>query len=554
MKKYLSAVIFLSAFLFNNCTAQLMDGQNTFTRVDSLRGMLTPLRTCYDVTYYHLSVEVDTNNKSIKGTNVINFTSTAGFQKMQIDLFENMKIEKILFENKPLTFTREFGAVYVSFPKTIVANTQSSITVYYSGKPQVGKLLPWDGGFTWTADDKGNTWIAVACQGTGASLWWPCKEHQSDEPDSMLISVTVPKGLMDVSNGRLLNVIDTAKTTDTYNWFVSYPINNYNVTLNIGKFVKFSDVYESESRKTLPLDYYVMPYNLEKAQKHFEQVKPMLQCYEKYFGEYPFYRDGYKLIETPYLGMEHQSAIAYGNQYKTGYFGSDFSGIGQTWDYIIIHETAHEWWGNSITTKDIADMWVHEGFGAYSEAIYVECMYNNATAIRYLNAQKKKVDNKSPVIGNYNVNSEGSGDMYPKGSLMLHTIRNIINDDDVWFSIIKGLQKDFAYQTITSKDVEDYIAKKSGKDLSKVFNQYLRHKNIPVFEYKVTSELPFTIQYRWKADVAGFDMPIKATTGVGVREFIYPTADWQTLEMANLSKKNFKVAEDLFFVKMEELK
>lgn len=554
MKKIISLILFVISFCNYSSKAQLLHNKQTFTKADTLRGKLTQLRTCYDVTYYDLKIAIDTTTQSIKGSNTIYFKSVTDFNKLQVDLFENMQVDKILFEQKPVAYKREFGAIYISLPKTVTASQSSSITIYYSGKPTVGKILPWDGGFKWTYDDAGYPWIAVACQGTGASLWWPCKEHQSDEPDSMQISVTVPKGLMNVSNGRLLEVIDTSKTADTYKWFVSYPINNYNVTFNVGKFEKFSDVYESESRKKLTLDYYVKSYNLEKAKTHFEQVKPMLQCFEKYFGDYPFYRDGYKLVETPYLGMEHQSAIAYGNEYKTGYAGTDFSGIGQTWDYIIIHETAHEWWGNNITTKDIADMWVHEGFGSYSEALYVECTANSATAIRYLNAQKKKVKNDLPVVGPCDVNCEGSGDMYAKGSLMLHTIRNIIADDDVWFSIIKGLQKDFAMQTVTTAQIENYIAKKSDKNLSKVFDQYLRYKDLPVFEYRVKSETPFAIEYKWKADVEGFDMPVKATTGIGVREFIYPTPQWQTLEMPNLSQKNFKVAEDLFFIKVKEVK
>lgn len=545
----------LIVFVTPRLYAQLFEKEKPFTRADTLRGMLTPVRTCYDVTYYHLDITIDTLKKSISGSNTIYFKATENFTQMQVDLFENMNIDKILFGNKPVAaYKRDEGAVNITLPQKIMKEESSAIKIFYSGSPIIGKNLPWDGGFKWTKDDAGNQWVAVACQGTGASLWWPCKEHQSDEPDSMMISVTVPKGYMNVSNGRLRSVVDTAKTKDTYNWFVSYPINNYNVTINVGKLKQFNDVYVNEKKETLLLSYYVMPWNFEKARKQFEQVKPMLQCFEKYFGSYPFYRDGYKLVETPYLGMEHQSAIAYGNEYKTGYAGNDFSGIGQTWDYIIIHETAHEWWGNNITTKDIADMWVHEGFGSYAEALYVECMDSYATAIKYLNAQKKKVGNDKAVIGNYDVNNEGSGDMYSKGALMLHTIRNIINNDDTWFSIIKGLQKTFAYQTVTSADIENYISKESGINLKKVFDQYLRQSGIPVFEYEIASEEPFAINYRWKADVQNFDMPLKVNTSVGQMEFIYPKTEWQTLELNNITKQNFRVAENLFFIKTEEKK
>lgn len=551
-----TGTIALFVFVFaGQAQSQLFENERPFTHADTLRGKLTPQRSCYDVTYYHLDISIDTLKQSISGSNTILFKATGNFSEMQFDLFQNMKVDKIVFENKPvLNYRREEGAIFITMPRKIAKDEKTGIKIIYSGSPIIGKNLPWDGGFKWTKDDDGNQWVAVACQGTGASLWWPCKEHQSDEPDSMMISVAVPKGYMDVSNGRLRSVIDTSKTQTVYNWFVSYPINNYNVTINVGKFKQFNDVYVNEIKETLMLSYFVMPYNLEKAKKQFEQVKPMLHCFEKYFGNYPFYRDGYKLVETPYLGMEHQSAIAYGNEYKTGYAGYDFSGIGQTWDYIIIHETAHEWWGNNITTKDIADMWVHEGFGTYAEALYVECMDNYITSVKYLNAQKKKIGNDKPVIGMYDVNSEGSGDMYSKGALMLNTIRSVINNDDSWFAIIKGLQKKFAYQCVTSADVESYISKESGIDLKNVFNQYLRYKHIPVFEYEIVSDEPFIIKYRWKADVENFDMPVKVSTSVGQMEFVYPKTEWQTKEFANITRQNFRVADNLFYIKTEEKK
>lgn len=521
----------------------------TFTRADTLRGMLTSLRTCYDVTYYHLDVKVDPETKTIAGSNTIQFKVVSNFDKMQIDLVEKMKIDKIMFGDKSLSYEREHGAVFVQFPEKFETGNLHSIRVFYSGKPQKASRPPWDGGFVWSKDENNNPWVAVTVQGDGAYLWWPNKEHQSDEPDSMLLSVTVPEGLMNISNGRLRKKTELPEGWTRWDWFMSYPINNYNVTLNIGKYAHFDDIYVNEDGDTLTLDYYVMPYNLDKAKKQFQEVKPMLACFEKLFGKFPFYKDGYKMVESPHLGMEHQTAIAYGNKFRYGYKGKGSSEVGITFDFIIIHESAHEWWGNSVTSKDIADMWIHESFGAYSEALYVECIHGYEAGLQYQNGKKQDVRNDRPIIGTYDVNHQGSGDMYPKGSLFLNTLRHVIDNDSLWFEVIHGIASEFKYQTITTNDIVEFVNLKTGKDFSYLFEQYLKNINIPELEITVTKKgNKVTARYRWEADVADFKMPIKVTTSRGKFEFIYPTHSWQTTELGDIHPDEFKVAEDLFYV------
>jgi aminopeptidase N len=521
-----------------------------FTRADTLRGMLTPLRTCYDVTYYHLDVRVDPETHMIRGSNAIRFRAVTGFDKMQIDLFKNMSVDKITLDgNGPLHFTREFNAVFVDLP-AVRENTYHEVMVYYSGAPTEAKRPPWEGGFTWVNDKEENPWIVVTCQGTGASLWWPNKDHQSDEPDSMLISITVPKGLEDISNGRLRSVTTLPDGWHRYDWFVSYPINNYCVTVNIGKFAHFSDRYISGD--TLTLDYYVEPENLEKAKVQFQQVKTMIACYDKYFGRYPFIRDGYKLIECPHTGMEHQSAVAYGNLYVGGYRGRSSSAGGLKFDFIIIHESAHEWWGNAVTAKDVADMWIHESFGAYAEALYVEYVWGRDQSLKYINGKKQNVRNDRPIIGIYNVQHEGSGDMYDKGQLVLNTLRSVINNDSLWFATLHGLFETFKYQTITAEDVFNYINKNTGTDYNYFFNQYLKSSDIPQLEV-ITAKRGDTVtaRYRWKAEVPDFRMPIKVTMSRSKYEFIYPTTSWQTVTLGDIPPEEFKTADDLFLVDLK---
>jgi aminopeptidase N len=502
---------------------------NNFTRADTLRGALSPLRSSYDINYYHLDIKLDIEKKKISGSNLFKFTAVQDLNQLQFDLFENLNIEKVNYKGKEIPFKREFNAVFINFPERIKKGTKAEFTVFYHGNPSIARNPPWDGGFTFSADQNGKPWVSVSCQGFGASSWWPNKDHQSDEVDSMLISIAVPKGLMNVSNGRLISTKDKEDNYTQYNWFVSYPINNYNVSLNVADYVHFNDSYQGENGN-LTLDYYVLRENLDKAKKQFgENVKPMFGVFENWFGPYPFYRDGYKLIETPYLGMEHQTAVAYGNKYINGYRGRDLSGtgLGLKWDYIIIHETGHEWFGNNITTKDIADMWIHEGFTMYSEALYVESIEGKAAGAKYIAGIRSNIMNNKPVIGIYNVNHEGSGDMYYKGANLIHMTRILLDDDKKWRELLRGMNKEFGLKTTTTEEVVSYINKITGKNLSKIYDQYLRYAQIPVLEYKQVGN---QVSYRWQADVENFDMPIRMKRGSKM-EWIKPEKEWKKLTL-----------------------
>ena len=548
--RYIS-LIFLSLIFSLSAASQ------EFTYSDSLRGNLSEFRSCYDVFYYDLNVTVDDYQKKlINSSNTIHATAISSFQKIQIDLFESLKIHSIEFEEKILEFERIHNAVFVNFPRVINVNEKINFKVMYSGKPRVAVNPPWDGGFSWEKDKNGNSWIGVSCQGLGASSWWPCKDHQSDEPDSMNITSTVRYPLQVISNGKKKSdktffSEELQSKANNSSWFVSYPINNYNVTLCVGDYNYFND-FHVNNYDTLELDYYVLKYNYNKAKDHFQQVKPMLECFEKYFGPYPFYKDGYTLIETPYLGMEHQSAIAYGNNYLPGYNGNRQFISGLDFDYIIIHETGHEWWGNSITTNDIADMWIHEGFCTYSEVLYVECIYGYDIMLDYVNNQKRSVRNDKPIIGPYNVNKKGSNDMYQKGSLMLHTLRNLIDNDRLWFLIIKGISEEFKYQIVDGAEIIDYINEKVDLDLYYFFQQYLYKSEIPTFEYKTQKKgREYTLMYRWNA-IDDFNMNIKVN--IGTKDMLlFPDSEWKEYSLGNVDIKSFKVRDDLFYVNVKKI-
>ena len=541
-------VFYVFLFISSSLVAQ------EFGRSDSLRGYLSPIRSCYDVTYYHLDINVDPEEKFIKGYTEIHFNALESFQIFQIDLFENMNISQIIYKEKELDFTREFNAVFVDFKDTIELNTQAFITVFYDGYPREAINAPWDGGFSWKKDKNDKDWIGVSCQGLGASSWWPNKDHQSDEPDSMLISCQIPYGLTCVSNGNL-RLHDLRKSTmhfNTFHWFVSYPINNYDVSVNIGDYVHFGDKFISQS-DTLSLDYYVLSYNEDKARKQFEQVKPMLRCFEEYLGPYPFFNDGYALIETPYLGMEHQSGIAYGNDYKPGYKGNTDFIAGLDFDYIIIHETGHEWWGNSITANDISDMWIQETFCTYSEVLYVECIYGYDAMIKYVKNQMSMARNARPIVGVPDVHSKGSSDMYAKGSAVMHTVRSLVENDSLWFDLIKTMTNHFKYQTIDGRDVLNYINQKSGKNFDNIFQQYLYNSKLPVFEYYFTGfGRNKKLNYRWKA-IESFNMPIKVRLDGNFYKWVYPTSEWQQIWMKG-SSRNFKIAQHLFLIDSKKIK
>ena len=527
MKNTLLIAIIVLLSPFYTCAQSELGG--SFTHDDTLRGSITPERAWWDLTYYDLKVKVNTDEKSITGSNTIFYKVLKTNKTLQIDLQPPLSIERVLQDGKQLN-ARRIGknAYFIDLIAEQKEGSSKSLTVFYSGKPRVAKRAPWDGGFSWDKDKNGNPFVATSCQGLGASVWWPCKDHMYDEPDSMAMSVTVPKNLMDVSNGRLLEVRENSDGTKTFDWFVKNPINNYGVNINIANYTHFVDNYAGE-KGNLTLDFYVLPENLNKAKKQFKQAAKMLKAFEYWFGPYPFYEDGYKLVEVPYLGMEHQSSITYGNKYDNGYLGSDLSGTGWglKWDFIIVHESGHEWFANSVTYKDIADMWIHEGFTAYSECLFTEFYHGRDAGAAYVIGTRENMANDRPVIGQYNVNNEGSGDMYYKGANMLHTIRQIVDNDDKWRQILRGINKDFYHQVVTTADIENYIIKKSGLNLQKVFDQYLRTAQVPEFDYKFENGI---LSYRWKDCISGFDMPIKVMLEKGKYSFIYPTTEWKTIK------------------------
>ena len=512
----------------------LLTEKNNFTRQDTLRGSITPEREWWDLTFYHLDIDVKPEEKYISGKNTIHYKVLKANTIMQIDLQPPMQIEKIVQNDKILSFRSEGNAHFVTLKDSQKKGAIHSITVYYKGRPREAKRAPWDGGLSWKKDNNGKHFIATSCQGLGASVWWPNKDHMYDEVDSMLISVTNPKGLTNVSNGRLRQFVENNDNTVTSHWFVSNPINNYGVNINIGDYVNFSETYKGENGN-LDLDYWVLSYNLEKAQEHFEDVPKMIKAFEYWFGPYPFYEDSFKLVEVPYLGMEHQSSVTYGNQYKKGYLGTDLSrtGWGLKFDFIIIHEAGHEWFANSITYKDIADMWIHEGFTAYSENLFLDFHYGKEASADYVIGTRANVQNDRPIIGQYHVNNEGSSDMYYKGANMLHTLRQLVEDDQLWRQILRGLNSKFYHQTVTTKQIENYISNKTGKDLTAFFNQYLRDTRIPTLEYRIDNG---KLKFRYVDIVDDFDMPIEVKID-GKTEWIFPNSEWKVIAVKGSTLK-----------------
>ncbi|MEZ4941412.1 MAG: M1 family metallopeptidase [Saprospiraceae bacterium] len=522
-----------------------------FTLDDTLRGSITPERAWWDLKFYKLDVRVDPEARSITGSNEVHYEVLQPAQVLQIDLQPPLKIERVEQDGQTLDVQPAGrNAYFIQLKKTQKPGAREALTIWYSGKPRTARHAPWDGGFSWAKDDAGKPFVATSCQGLGASVWWPCKDHMYDEPDSQAISVTVPAPLMDVSNGRLRRTTENADGTRTFEWFVSNPINNYGVNVNIADYTHFDDTLHG-AKGVLTLDYYVLPENLEKAKKQFQQVKGMLRAFEYWFGPYPFYEDGYKLVEVPYLGMEHQSSITYGNGYQNGYLGRDLSrtGWGLKWDFIIIHESGHEWFANNITYRDVADMWIHESFTNYSEGLYTEYFWGKEAGAEYIRGTRAGIENRSPIVGVYDVNQEGSVDMYSKGGNMLHTIRQIVDDDEKWRAILRGLNRDFYHQTVSGAQVEAYISEHSGKDLRKVFDQYLRQRNIPVLEYSVKKG---KLRFRWIDCVEGFDMPVKVTLERGKYDFIYPTTGWQETRLKGVKKKQFKVDDNFYILTQEQ--
>ena len=539
-RQNLLVLVSLLSFLSIHAQGLLTEKKN-FTKQDTLRGSITPEREWWDLTYYHLDIKVDPENKFISGKNTIQYKVLKHDSVMQIDLQPPMKLLKAVQNGKELKIRHEGNAHFIALVDNQSPNELNSLEVYYEGHPKEAVRAPWDGGISWKKDKNDNHFIASSCQGLGASVWWPCKDHMYDEVDSMQISVNVPSKLINVSNGRLRRV-EQIGDTKTYSWIVKSPINNYGVNINIGDYANFSEVYDGQAGN-LDMDYYVLSYNLEKAKEQFKQAPMMMKAFEHWFGQYPFYVDSFKLVEVPYLGMEHQSSVTYGNGYQNGYLGNDLSGTGWglKFDFIIIHEAGHEWFANNITNRDAADMWIHEGFTAYSENLYLDYHFGKEASAEYVIGTRKNIQNDRPLIGFYNVNKEGSSDMYYKGANMLHTLRQLLEDDEKWRKTLRKMNVEFYHQTVTTQQIENFLSKETGIDLTAFFNQYLRTTKIPTLEYFIKNK---TLKYRWTHIVENFDMPIQIKINTD-EKWLFPKAEWNTMSLD--SKINtFEIDTDFY--------
>jgi aminopeptidase N len=525
----------------------------TPTRANLLRGEYGRYRANNDLLFYHLAIRIDPEKKFVSGKNRIRFRMLKDDTRIQLDLYDNLKVDRIeqVFEGtdslgKPvklvattLKHERDSGSVFVDFPETLRAGQTYTLDFFYSGTPRTTGRF---GGFTFAKDPAGRDWIFTACEGEGASIWWPNKDQWKDEVESMQISIEVPNHLTDVSNGKFLGKKDLGDGYTRWDWLVHYPINNYNVSVNIGKYEHWS-----ERLGDLTLDFYALPEDVDKAKKQFAQTPDMLKAFQHYFGEYPFKKDGYKLIQVPYSGMEHQSAVTYGNRFANGYLERDWTGVGISprFDFIIIHESGHEWFGNSVTAADRSDMWIHEGWTTYLECLYVEYLWGRDDYLKYVNGYKAKVRNQQPIIPSRGVNATPPQDQYFKGALFLHTLRNVIDSDPRWFRLIKEFYQRFKYQSIMTEEMIAWFNQRTKMNLKPVFDQYLRHTAIPTLELKF-NDAAGTVSYRWKAEEPGFTMPVKVGSKNQWRT-IQPTTQWKTMK-TSLKKEEFSVATDLFFV------
>jgi aminopeptidase N len=544
-----TAFIFLLVLLTGQANAKaIFSSSEKIARQDILRGSITPERAWWDLTHYHLDVKIDPETKSISGTNTMTYVVLTSPKEtaLQIELQAPLTLEKVTQNGEILTVRKDGYSYFITPLPNATIGEEYELVMHYSGIPQEAVKAPWDGGITWDKDSNGIDFIASSCQGLGASIWWPNKDHAYDEPNNgVLISVEVPEHLTNVSNGRLKN-IEHNKTskTKTFHWEVTNPINNYGVNINIGDYVHFGESHQGENGK-LDMDYYVLRDNLAKAKKQFKEAKRTIEALEHWFGPYPFYEDSYKLVEAPYLGMEHQSSVTYGNKYQNGYLGKDRSqtGVGMLFDFIIVHETGHEWFANNITHVDIADLWIHESFTSYSENLFVEYHFDKQKASEYVRGQRMNISNTSPIIGTYNVHREGSGDMYDKGANMLHTIRQIVDNDETWRNILRGLNKTFFHKTVTTEQIEQYITKQSGKNLSTVFDQYLRDVRIPTFEYFIKND---TLKVKWSNVIEGFNMPLKIFIN-GKAQWVTPSEKWTEVKLTKdvqASNENITITVD----------
>jgi aminopeptidase N len=525
----------------------LFSQSGPYSHADSLKGAYSKERSWWDVNNYDLHVSFDIPDSSIMGYNQIAYTVLQTSAVLQLDLMKPMVLDSVVQEGKKCSWRQDGNAYFVNLVAPQVPGDKKVLTAYFHGKPRAAKMPPWDGGMVWSQDAGKNPWVSVACQGMAAQVWFPNKDHMADEVESASMHFTVPRNLVAVSNGKLLSIQLVGEKSLTYSWHVSNPINNYNIIPYIGRYVNVKDTFLGKGG-TLDLEYWVLDENYSKVKKHFSEVKPMLRCFEDWFGKYPFYEDGYKLVEAPYLGMEHQSAIAYGNNFLMGYKGRDLSntGWGLKWDFIIVHESGHEWFGNSISAKDVADNWIHESFTAYAENLYNECRFGKKAGAEYVIGTRAAITNDKPIISDYNVNSGGSIDLYYKGANMLHTLRQIVGNDSLWKEALRGLNTTFYHQTVTTAQVEDFLISFLHLDQQKMFDQYLRTVNVPVLEYKLRKR---KLSYRWGAGcVRGFNMPVRIVSNGG--QWLRPAEKWESVPYSDSTL----VVDENFYIRTKLIK
>lgn len=553
MKKYLIYLFIISVFFIEQNHAQILQEKPSFSEKDSLRGGLRHERTSFNVLHYDLAIQFDIPNRYLQGSNTITFEVLENTNKIQLDLYQNMQLDSILFNENKLSFVRNYDAVFIDFPDDLLKASTEKLEVFFSGNPTVAVRAPWDGGFVFKKDRQGNDFVGVAVQGDGASLWFPNKDHLSDEPDNGAdIKITIPEHLVGVSNGRLVGVSEPIDEMKTWHWRVVNPINNYNITVNIGDYVLIENKYSNGSEE-LDLSYYVLSYNEAKAKKHFQVVHEMMDCFYEKIGPYPFVEDSFKLVESPYLGMEHQSSVAYGNQYLNGYMGNDLSGTGAglDWDFIIIHESAHEWFGNSISVADIADLWIHEGFTTYAESIFIECRHGEEEASKYLYGIRKNIKNERPMVAAYGVNQSGPGDIYYKGANMIHTLRNLVSDDELWHQTLRKFNSEFKHKITNTDEVIAFFSRELDKDYTPFFEQYLFYKDIPVLQMKRDKK---RVAMRWKVHAKNFEMPIEINfLGSDQVYRIDLDNDWTKTDLKMKDLENLKLDNYHFYYDIEFL-
>ena len=500
------------------------------TENNYLMGYLNENRSAYRVSFYDINIDFDIEKKSINGFVTIKAESLNDLDKLQIDLSENLSIYKILHNNKELSFTRKLDAVLISFPYSINSGDIFEFTVHYGGIPQRADNPPWAGGFTWSKDKDARDWVAVSCEGEGARIWWPNKDHITAEGDSVRMVYTVPSDMVAIGNGNLRSISKNGDKS-TYEWFVKNPINNYNISVQIGNYVAVQDTFIKDDQVHL-MNHYVLDYNKELAGNYFPMSKEVIRFYEKYFGDYQWYEDGYKLIEVPYLGMEHQSAVTYGNGF------SIYNGVrSKSWpmygvmDPLIIHETGHEWFGNSVTASDPTHIWIHEGLQVYSESVYFEDKFDSyEVGIHYLNSIKDRIVNEIPIVGRENENHWAlHGDTYMKGAWIMHTLRSVINNDEVWFSILKEFMVENAKGFANTVDFFNKVNEKTGSDYSYFSDQYFYTPNQPQLEYYQTESKFF---FKWNNVNDNFIMPISLLVN-GVEKRVTPNKEFQSFNISN---------------------